>query len=90
MIKHFACAAAVALFLAGPAAAQQVQVPSSPDDCLKAAFDIAQAAEEKNLADDVLDKVEDSLSRMEGHCDANQFAEAMAVAADIKTLIDGH
>jgi hypothetical protein len=89
MTRHFACVAAVALFLAGPAAAQQVQVPSSPDDCLKAAFDLAQAAEEKSLADDVLDKVEESLTRMEGHCDANQFAEAMAVAADIKTMLDG-
>jgi hypothetical protein len=88
MTRHFACVAAVTLLLAGPAAAQQAQVPSSPDDCLKAAFDLAQAAEEKSLADDVLDKVEESLSRMEGHCDANQFSEAMAVAADIKTLID--
>ncbi len=89
MIRHIACVAAVALFLAGPAAAQQVQVPATPDDCLKAAFDLAQAAEEKSLTDDVLDKVEESLTRMEGHCDANQFAEAMAVGADIKTLIDG-
>jgi hypothetical protein len=89
MIRYFVCAAAVAVLLAGPAAAQQVQVPSSPDDCLKAAFDLAQAAEEKSLADDVLDKVEEALTRMEGHCDANQFAEAMVVAADIKTLIDG-
>jgi hypothetical protein len=88
MTRHFACVAAVTLLLACPAAAQQAQVPSSPDDCLKAAFDLAQAAEEKSLADDVLDKVEESLSRMEGHCDANQFSEAMAVAADIKTLID--
>jgi hypothetical protein len=89
MIKRFAITAAIALLLAGPAASQQIQVPATPDDCLKAAFDLAQAAEEKSLADDVLDKVEESLSRMEGHCDANQFAEAMAVASDIKTLIDG-
>lgn len=89
MTRHFACVAAVAFLLAVPAAAQQVQVPSTPDDCLKAAFDLAQSAEEKSLADDVLDKVEDLLTRMEGHCDANQFAEAMAVAADIKTMIDG-
>lgn len=89
MTKHFACVAAIAILLAGPAAAQQAQVPSSPDDCLKSAFDLAQAAEEKSLADDVLDKVEELLTRMEGHCDANQFAEAMAVASDIKTMLDG-
>ncbi len=89
MIKLVAIAATTALLLTGPVTAQQVQVPSTPDDCLKAAFDLAQAAEEKSLADDVLDKVEESLSRMEGHCDANQFAEAMAVGADIKTLIEG-
>ena len=89
MITHFARAAAIVVLLAGPAAAQQAQVPASPDDCLKAAFDLAQAAEEKSLADDVLDKVEEALTRMEGHCDANQYAEAMAVADDIKTMIDG-
>ncbi|HEX6610470.1 MAG TPA: hypothetical protein VF051_06800 [Hyphomicrobiaceae bacterium] len=89
MIRYFACTAAVMLLLAGPAGAQQAQVPSTPDDCLKAAFDLAQAAEEKSLAEDVLDKVEEALQRMEGHCDANQFSEAMAVATDIQTLIDG-
>ena len=89
MIRYFAYAAVMAVLLAGPAVAQQAQVPASSDDCLKAAFDLAQAAEEKSLADDVLDKVEEALTRMEGHCDANQYAEAMAVAADIKTLIDG-
>lgn len=89
MIRHFACVAAIAILLAGPAAAQQALVPSSPDDCLKSAFDLAQAAEEKSLADDVLDKVEELLTRMEGHCDANQFTEAMAVASDIKTMLDG-
>jgi hypothetical protein len=89
MIRYFACTAAVILLLTGSAGAQQAQIPSTPDDCLKAAFDLAQAAEEKSLADDVLDKVEEALTRMEGHCDANQYAEAMAVAADIKTLIDG-
>lgn len=89
MSRHLACIAAIAILLAGPAVAQQVRVPGTPDDCLKSAFDLAQAAEEKTLADDALDKVEDLLTRMEGHCDANQYAEAMAVAADIKTIIDG-
>jgi hypothetical protein len=89
MSKHLACVAAIMILLASSAVAQQAQVPATPDDCLKSAFDLAQAVEEKNLADDVLDNVEDLLTRMEGHCDANQFAEAMAVAADIKTVIDG-
>ena len=77
------------MLLASPAVAQQAQVPTTADDCLKSAFDLAQAVEEKNLDEEVLDKIEDLLSRMEGHCDANQFTEAMAVAADIKTVIDG-
>jgi hypothetical protein len=60
---------------------------SSPEDCLKAAFDIAQTAEDKKLADDQLSKIEDLLTKMESHCDAKQFSEAASVGSDLKALI---
>ena len=60
---------------------------SSPEDCLKAAFDIAQTAEDKKLADDQLSKIEDLLTKMESHCDAKQFNEAANVGSDLKALI---
>ena len=60
---------------------------SSPEDCLKAAFDIAQTAEDRKLADDQLSKIEDLLTKMESHCDAKQFTEAANVGSDLKALI---
>jgi hypothetical protein len=60
---------------------------SSPEDCLKAAFDIAQTAEDKKLADDQLSKIEDMLTKMESFCDAKQFSEAASVGTDLKALI---
>ena len=62
--------------------------PESPDQCLKAASDLAQSAEDRKLAEAQLDKIEDLLTKMETHCDAKQFVEAMSVANDIKTLIE--
>ncbi len=62
--------------------------PESPDQCLKAASDLAQSAEEHKLGEAQLDKIEDLLTKMESHCDAKQFLEAMAVGNDIKTLIE--
>jgi hypothetical protein len=62
--------------------------PASPDECIKAAFDLAQAAEDKKLPDDKIEKVDELLTKMETHCDARQFTEAMAVGRDIRTLID--
>ncbi len=62
--------------------------PDNPDQCLKAASDLAQSAEERKLGEAQLDKIEDLLTKMESHCDAKQFTEAMAVGNDIKTLIE--
>jgi hypothetical protein len=64
-----------------------VSAVNSPEDCLKAAFDIAQSAEDKKLGDDQLAKIEDLLTKMESHCDAKQFNEAAAVGSDLKSLI---
>lgn len=83
MKTHFALAAALALGLSSPAFAQDA------DSCLKKAFDLAQSAEGKKLADAQLAKVEELLAKMEGHCDAKQFAEADKAAAEVQAAIDG-
>jgi hypothetical protein len=72
---------------AAPAGTAGTAAASSPEDCLKAAFDIAQTAEDKKLADDQLSKIEDLLTKMESHCDAKQFTEAASVGSDLKALI---
>lgn len=78
----------VTIFLSVSAiSAVQAETPANPEDCLKLAFDIAQAAENKNLPNEELDKVEEMLTKMESHCDARQFTEAAAVASDLKTII---
>ncbi len=83
-------AGATALLLASGAAWAQApqQAPQSADDCLKAAFDLAQKAEEKKLSNEQIDKIEEMLTKMETHCDAKQFQEAMVVHQDIATFID--
>lgn len=63
-------------------------VPQNPDECIQAASSLAESAEAKKLAEDKLDKIEDLLVKMETHCDAKQFNEAMAVAKDIKAMIE--
>jgi hypothetical protein len=83
MKMHLALAAALALGTAAPAFAQDA------DSCLKQAFELAQSAEGKQLADAQLAKVEELLAKMEGQCDAKQFAEADKTAADVKAAIEG-
>ena len=86
MMKTVIAAAAFVVVAAASAIAQDAPA-ASPEDCLKVAFEIAQAAEAKNLGNAELDKVEEMLTKMEAHCDAKQFSEAAAVATDLKTLI---
>lgn len=86
MMKSLITAVAFLGLAAGTAIAQD-KLAASAEDCLKVAFDIAQAAEGNNLPNDQLDKVEEMLTKMETYCDAKQFTEAAAVASDLKTLI---
>jgi hypothetical protein len=81
-------ASGIAAPSAAPAPAAEFAPASNPDDCLKTASDLAVLAEEKKLAEDRLDKIEELLVRMETHCDARRFTEAVVVAKDIKSLIE--
>ncbi len=84
MSKLFIATAVLAFFTTSAVLAE---APASAEDCLKLAFDIAQAAENKSLPNEELDKVEEMLMKMESYCDARQFTEAAAVASDLKTMI---
>lgn len=64
-------------------------VPSTVDSCIAAAANLGKSAEGRTLSDDKVDKLDQLFSKMETLCDGKQFDEAMAVATDIKTMIDG-
>jgi hypothetical protein len=85
MITRLVAGAALAALLAGPALAQAPA--ASPEECLDQAFDLAQAAEKKNLDEAKLDKLEEMLTKMEAHCDVKELAEAAAVAKEIRGVI---
>jgi hypothetical protein len=70
-------------------AAEAEAAPSTPEACIAVAAELGVAAEEKPLADDKLDQLDELFSKMETLCDAQQFAEAMGVAKDIRTMLDG-
>ena len=92
MFKRFVRSAAVGALVVSSAIAQGTSVsPSSAstsDDCLKAAFDLAQKADDKRLSNEDQDRIEELLTKMEGHCDAKQFGEAQAMAKEIETVIN--
>ena len=82
MLKSIAGAMAAALmmsaFVAIPVLAQDA------NQCVQAAYDLAQTVDGKELGAERLDKIEDLLNKMEDLCDSNKVAEAMDVAKDIE------
>jgi hypothetical protein len=85
MLKRMIVAAAMTAGLSFAAVAQDA--PKTADDCFKNAIDLAKSAEDKKLADDKLAKVEELLTKMEGQCEEQKFADAVTTANDIKTAI---
>lgn len=69
------------------AATPSISAPATADDCLKLAFDLAQAADDQKLPESKLDSLEALLTKMETQCDARQFSDAMASAEGIRKLI---
>ena len=65
------------------------EMPSTADGCIAAAASLGTAAEGKTFTDDKLDQLDRLFSKLETLCDGQQFAEAMTVAKDIKTMLDG-
>lgn len=85
MFKLFIAAAALLSLSVGGARAQ---APKNPEECLRAAFSLAEAAERKKLPSPQMAKVEEQLTKMEGLCDARQYNDAMSVARNVRVLID--
>jgi hypothetical protein len=74
--------------VATAATGEQSPTQSASDECMKPAFELAEAAEKKQLPDASLDKLDTMFSEMERHCVAQQLAEAKTVASEIKSLIE--
>jgi hypothetical protein len=93
MLKHLMAGVVLSALLAGTALAQSTPAApadaaaNSPEQCLKSAFELAEKAEAKKLSNEEIDKLEDMLTRMEGHCDAKQFSEAQTLAQQIEKEI---
>jgi hypothetical protein len=87
MLKSLALAVTLSAFFAGGTMAQTV---ANSEECMNSTFELAQAAEGKKLSEDESDKVWELLVKMEDACDANQYAEAMAVAQNLKVMIEKH
>ncbi|KUO57210.1 MAG: hypothetical protein APF80_04295 [Alphaproteobacteria bacterium BRH_c36] len=86
MIKRIIAAAALAFTATSGAIA--ADVPKSTADCMEQVFDLATAAQDKNLSDAKTTEIEDLLTKMEDACTSEKFAEAANVSDDITAAID--
>jgi hypothetical protein len=87
VLKSLALAVTLSALFAGVTMAQTA---ANPEECMNSTFALAHASEVKKLSEDEADKVEGLLVKMGDMCDANQYAEAMAVAEDLKGMIEKH
>ncbi len=87
MLKHLAVVAV--LVATHSAASLAADVAADKDGCFKVTLDLAESAEEKQLAGDRRAKVENLLSEMENHCEASEFTQATTVSKDIEAAISG-
>jgi hypothetical protein len=87
MLKRLIVAAALVAAVAPAAHAQGA--PATTDDCFKSVIDLQKSAADKKLSDDRNAKIEDMLTRMEGQCEAQKFADAATTANEIKAAIEG-
>ncbi len=85
MLKSIVLSVVLATGLA--LAAQAADAPAT-DDCMKQAFDLADAAEAKQLPDGALAKLDGMFNELEKHCKALELPQARAQAAKIRTFID--
>jgi hypothetical protein len=72
------------------AAAPAEALPDTASACIAAAAELGEAADGKTLSEEKLDKLDQLFSQMESLCDNQQFTEAMAIAGDIRTMLDGN
>jgi hypothetical protein len=94
MLKRLALASALSALFAGGTLAQ---TPTDPEECLNSAYELDEAAQQKEteaaenknpISDEQIDRVQDLLITMQDHCDASRYNEAMAIAQDLKDMIE--
>jgi hypothetical protein len=94
MPKRLALASVLSALFAGGTLAQ---APTDPEDCLSSAYELDEAAQQKEteaaenkapISDEQIDRVQELLITMQDHCDAQRYSEAMAVAQDLRAIID--
>ena len=73
----------------GQAAAQSAAIapPASIDACLKQLQTLVEEAHAVDLLDDQIEQAETHVARMEKHCLASEFAEAMTAADEVRTIL---
>lgn len=87
--RRLSLSAALSLGLAGSAIGADATVPPATSDaCMQHAYGLAEVAETNPHAGVDLEKLEELLTKMESQCAAQEFAEAMISAAEIKAMID--
>ena len=74
------------LFAAGALAADP---PSSVEDCLKTAIELAEASETLPPEDETRSRIERHLITLESHCEAKRFSEDANLITDIQTALEG-
>lgn len=70
-----------------PAATEHAAAPDSIEACIASAAELGSTAERQQLTPEHADRLDALFSKMETLCDGEQFAEAVAVADDIRSLI---
>jgi hypothetical protein len=86
MLRRIVLASAMSALFAGGTLAN---APANVEECMNSTLDLAEAAEEKKLlGGEQVGKAEELLLKMGEHCEANQFTDAMALAQEVKAMIE--
>lgn len=72
--------------LSDPALAQTA-APTSVEECLRQLQALVAEAHAIDLLDDQIDQAEAAIARMERHCLASEFTQAMAAADDVHKIL---
>ena len=86
MLKRLVWAGLICAGLSGPALAHSMTKEGA--ECLMSIVSLANSARAKTLSEAALTKIQDLLTKLGNHCQAQQYAEAAAAAKDIKAVIE--
>jgi len=86
-------AAALCVLMPSLGLAQTKLAPNDPnngptDACMLKSYGLGSAAQKRGLSDTTLNKLDGMFNTMQAHCKARETAQADAVAAKIRGIID--